>query len=447
MNDTRKPDEQSKDNTPDQQPPVTDDAGNSTTAKPEVAGSTSTDNAAEKASSESPSDAKNEAAAATPAEQTTEQSKTPQAQQQPQPSAASTPPSSPAATRKQPAGWPGKLGLLLSLVALGGVGYLYWQGWQLKQESSSAQASLNQQVETALANARAEVADRVGGVSQQLGSLQAQAQAEKQNIDQLQQRLTDAIKQVNATRDTSREDWLLAEAEYLLRLANQRVLMEQTANGALTLLKATDNILRESDDVALYNVRQALAEDIAALEAVPVLDTEGTYLKLAAINRQVDDLRVTPVTDKRKLPSMLEEITPEAVEQSWTEGAAAAWNKAVDKFEKLVVIQHRDEPVEPLMSPEQTYYLQQNLHLMLEQAQLALLQRKQQAFDASLDKAENWISTYFDQKDATSQALLRALEEMSALNIAPELPDISGSLKALKEHLREMARLKQEAGQ
>lgn len=427
MNDTRKPEEQTQDNTPDQQLPVidnektgdadrsdsTDTGADTATAGAVAAGSEATDSGKQSAPPESKREKK-----------------------QPSPSAA-----------KQPSGWPGKLALLLALIALSATGFLYWQGQQLKQSSNSEQTNLSRQVETALANARADVADRVGSVSRQLGSLQAQAEAEKKNIDQLQQRLTDAIKQVNATRETSREDWLLAESEYLLRLANQRVLMEQTANGALTLLKATDNILRESDDVALYNVRQALAEDIAALEAVPTLDTEGTYLKLAAINRQVDNLRVIPVTDKRKLPSMLEEITPDSVEKSWTEGAAAAWSKAVGKFEKLVVIQHRDEPVEPLMSPEQTYYLQQNLHLMLEQAQLALLQRKQQAFDASLEKASNWIATYFDAKDATSQSLLRALNEMSQLDIAPELPEISGSLKALKDHLREMARLKQEAGQ
>ncbi|KEA63475.1 HemX -like protein [Marinobacterium lacunae] len=431
MNDTRKPEEQTQDNTPDQQPTDTEKDVGSTADAPPAAATASTSE---------------------PSQSSTDSTKKPDTQSAPatstKPVSEPSPPAKkPPTPPRQGSGWAGKLALFCSIVALAGVAYLFWQGWQLKQTNASNQSSLTQQVETALANARADVADRVGGVSRQLGSLQAQAEAEKQNIDQLQQRLTDAIKQVNATRETSREDWLLAEAEYLLRLANQRVLMEQTANGALSLLKATDNILRESDDVALYNVRQALAEDIAALEAVPLLDTEGTYLKLAALNRQVDDLRVTPITDKRKLPSMLEEITPESVEQSWTEGAAAAWNRAVDKFEKLVVIQHRDEPIEPLMSPEQTYYLQQNLHLMLEQAQLALLQRKQQAFDASLDKASRWIDTYFDEKDATSQALLRALKELSALNIAPELPDISGSLKALKEHLREMARLKQEAGQ
>ncbi|WP_027853303.1 uroporphyrinogen-III C-methyltransferase [Marinobacterium litorale] len=357
------------------------------------------------------------------------------------------PPPSPPKAEKQGATWPGKLALVLALVAVGGVGYLAWEGWQLKQTSASTRTAITQQVETALANTKADVADRIGSMNQQLGSLQSRAQADKQNIEQLQQRLTDAIKQVNATRETSRTDWLMAEAEYLLRLANQRVLMEQTATGALTLLKATDDILRESDDVALYPVREALANDIAALEAVPVLDVEGVYLKLAAMNRQVDDLRLTPITDRRKLPSMLEEITPESVEKTWTEGAAAAWGKAMDKFEKLVVIQHRDEPVEPLLSPEQTYYLQQNLHLMLEQAQLALLQRKQQAFDASLEKASQWIGNYFNEEDATTQALLRGIGELNATNVAPELPDISGSLKALKGHLRDMARLKQEAGQ
>lgn len=347
---------------------------------------------------------------------------------------------------KNSATWPGKLGLLLSIVALGGTGYLYWQGWQLQQSTNSNRSELTQQVETSLAKADASVADRIAGVSQQLGQLQARSDAGQKNIEELQNRLTDAIKQVSATREVSRKDWLLAEAEYLLRLANQRVLMEQTASGALQLLKATDNILRESDDVSLYEVRKALAQDIAALEAVPVLDSEGVYLKLAALNQQVDALRVIPLTDKRKLPTLLEEITPETVEKSWSEGARAAWNKAMDKFEKLVVIQHRDEPVEPLLSPEQTYYLQQNLHLMLEQAQLALLQRKQQSFDTSLEKAERWISTYFDPKDATSTALVRGIAELKGLKVAPELPDISASLTSLKAYLSEMARLKQEAG-
>ena len=340
--------------------------------------------------------------------------------------------------------WPGKLALLLSVVTLGGGAYLYWEGWQLKQQNSQQQSLVTQQVETALANGRAEAAEAVANVSQQLGQLQARAEADKTNIDELQNRLTLSIQQVTADADVSRKDWLLAEVEYLLRLANQRVLMEQTATGALNLLKSADESLRETDDVTLYDVRKALAEDITALEAVPTLDTEGVFLKLAALNRQVDDLRVTPITDKRKLPALLEEITPESVEQTWGEDLKASWNKAMDKVDQLIVIQHHDEPVKPLMSPEQTFFLQQNLHLMLEQAQMALLQRKQQAYDASLDKASHWIGTHFDADNATSQAMLRGLSELQQINVAPELPDISGSLNSLKDYLRQMQALRAE---
>lgn len=440
MNETRKPDNAAS-------APEAQEAPTQSGEQPEVTATAKSATSDDTAASEQPAapstPANGPATAATGSPTKTDSSAKPTAS-----SGGNTPPpTTPATPQKTPAGWPGKLALLLALIALIAVGWLYWQGWQLQQRTASLDSDVNDRVNAELSAVTRRVDQELGSVSSQLSALQSQAQTEQQNVQQLQQRLTDAIKQVNARRETSRSNWLLAEAEYLLRLANQRILMEQTASGALTLLKATDEILHEVDDVSLYDVRQALAEDIAALEAVPALDIEGVYLKLAALNKQVDALRVTPVTDKRQLPSMLEEITPEAVEETWTAGAQAAWNRALEKFEKLVVIQHRDEPVEPLLSPEQTYYLQQNLHLMLEQAQLALLQRKQQAFDAALEKAEQWISTYFDARDATTQALLRGIGELADTEVSPTLPDISGSLKALQDYLREMTRLKQEAGQ
>jgi uroporphyrin-3 C-methyltransferase len=77
---------------------------------------------------------------------------------------------------------------------------------------------------------------------------------------------------------------------------------------------------------------------------------------------------------------------------------------------------------------------------------MALLQRKQQAFDSSLSKAQEWIATHFDPKDATTIALLTGLAELSEVNVAPELPDISGSLSSLKDYLGRMQQLR-EGGQ
>lgn len=350
----------------------------------------------------------------------------------------------PVAKEKQRATWPGKLALPISIIALGAAGYLYWLSLQQSSSVEQNNAAIKSEISSSLNEARGSLDQTIASMNQKLGQLQAQSQADKNNIDELQKRLTKSIKQVTAQQKTSRKDWLLAEVEYLLRLANQRVLMEQTADGAIKLLKSADKILQETDDVSIYEVRKALAADIAALEAVPALDTEGVFLKLGALNNQVPNLRLIPISEQHKLPDLLEEVTPDVVSESWTAGLEASWGKAVDKLDKLVVIQHRDEPIEPLLSPEQSYYLQQNLHLMLEQAQLALLQRKQASFDASLAKAHGWVGTYFEPKDGTTQSLLRSIEELQSVKVTAEIPDISGSLRTLKGYLTQMTKLKEQ---
>ncbi|WP_020682434.1 uroporphyrinogen-III C-methyltransferase [Marinobacterium rhizophilum] len=358
----------------------------------------------------------------------------------------SPPPSDKDTPKKATSGarWPALAALLLSLVALVLVAFLGWQGWQWQQSNVQALQQIGEQAQSIQTESQAQLTQELDSLQQQMAALQSQAQTDKSGIDALQERLTQSIQQVMSRQQSTRKDWLLAEVEYLLRLANQRVLMEQTADGALKLLKSADLILKETDDVSIYEVRKALAADIAALEAVPRLDTEGAFLQLGALNTQVDRLSLIPITNKRELPALLEQITPDSVSQSWTQGLKASWSDAIDKFEQLIVIQHRDEPVEPLLSPEQHFFLQQNLHLMLEQAQLALLQRKQNAYDSALSKSENWIDTYFDPQDSTTNALLRGIAELKQLQVAPEIPDISGSLNTLKAYLEHMTKLKQE---
>ncbi len=343
---------------------------------------------------------------------------------------------------KQRATWPGKLALPLSIIALGAAGYLYWLSLQQNNLQDQNNAAISSQIETSVNQASSSLEQRIANLNQKLSQLEKQSRSDLENIDELQNRLTLTIQQVKSTQSASRNEWLLAEVEYLLRLANQRVLMEQTATGALKLLKSADKILQETDDTSIYKVRKALAADIEALEAVPALDTEGVFLKLGALNTQVPNLRLIPISKQHKLPELLEEVTPETVSDSWSAGLETSWGKAMDKLDKLVVIQHRDEPIKPLLSPQQTYYLQQNLHLMLEQAQLALLQRKQASYDASLKKAHDWVNTYFEKEDGVTQGLLRGITELQTVQVTAEMPDISGSLRSLKSYLAEMAKLK-----
>lgn len=333
--------------------------------------------------------------------------------------------------------WVAVIALLLALAALALVGFGYYR---IQNLHAATQAELNGlQASVSQSRDAAEQARRTASdLSSEVTQVRQQLNDKQQSVDELQDRLTRSMQQISKMQGTSRRDWLLAEVEYLLRLANQRVLMESSAKEALVLLKSADKILQETDDVSIYNVRKALAQDIAELEAVPRLDVEGVFLKLAALNEQVDQLRQVPVTDKGELPDMLKGITPDSVEESWNDGLRASWNRAMEKLGQLVVVQRRDEPVEPLLSPEQNYFLQQNLHLMLEQAQLALLQGKQASYETSIDKATRWIRTYFEADDATTQALLKGLNGLKGVQVSPPLPDISDSLQALKGYLADM---------
>ncbi len=339
--------------------------------------------------------------------------------------------------QKQKRSWIGFLAFLIAVCALAVTGYGYQQLQQIKVDLAERSAAFNSDLQSNK-QASNQAIQKAVSVEGKLQQVSRQIQTQQSGMTELQDRLTRGMQQVSKINGNSRKDWLLAEVEYLLRLANQRVLMEQSPAEALAMLQSADKILKETDDVSIYNIRKALAKDITALEAVPKLDIDGMFLKLAAISDQIANLRQTPITDKRKVPNLVDGITSEAVAQSINDGLESSWNQALDKLSKLVVIQHNDEPVEPLMSPAQNYFLRQNLHLMLEQAQLALLQGQQASYNTSLKKAQNWISTYFEEKDATTQALLKELKVLSSANVAPAMPNIANSLIVLKDYLAKL---------
>jgi uroporphyrin-3 C-methyltransferase len=310
-------------------------------------------------------------------------------------------------------------------------------------------ADLEQLINNATANAdsaKAAATSAAGNltkITNDISALQS-AETEKANeINDLQDRLTKSIQQAEAAglKNNSRKDWLLAEVEYLLRLANQRVLMEKTPIGALALLESADKILQQTDDVSIFSVRKALAADIAALSVVHNIDQEGLYLKLDALNEQINNLKLVPVTDKKKLPQILDDVASDAA-QANESNMAKIWDKMSSKLAKLVVISHRDSAIEPLLSPAQQAGLLQNLHILFEQAQLALLQSKQAPYLKSLEKAQLIINTYFQANDGTTKGLLKGLQELQQETISVELPSIAGSLNTLKSYLKQGTALK-----
>ena len=332
------------------------------------------------------------------------------------------------ATPKKPAApkaGPGMaLWLLTLVVALGSIGLsvFLWQG-------DAAQQKNLQQSQADIAGAIQRVdthADNNRNLQRQLDQQQQQWQ---QAIENLQLQISSQQKRLLSLSTTDRDDWLLAEAEYLMRLANQRLLMGKEVNGALELLKAADSIVKELDDSALYSVREALANDMANLRAAVTLDIEGHYLQLSALAQQAETLQLI------KLPE-LAVAEPEApVVDTWQQRLAVGFKAALDKLSSYIQITRRDDVYQPLLAPEYEAAVRQYVRLMFEQAQMASLAGKQTLYEDSLAKAHHWLSTYYTLDKTATAPLIARIEILKQQQVAVSLPDISSSLRALKTYI------------
>lgn len=316
---------------------------------------------------------------------------------------------------------------LLALLLLAAVAALAWTGWQqvrlAEVRATTLQALVQQQQEQLM---QLERRQQSGLERAERGLEQASGQ-----IRQLDRQVAHTARQVLEMGAKGRTDWLVAEAEYLLRLANQRLRMERDPQGALAILKAADEVLAETDDVALYPVRRQLAQEILSLEGVGSLDRTGLFLRLEAMNQAVDQLQQR-LDDQE--PS--EELAVQTETSPETGGFRETLSGLWQELRQLVIIRRLDQPAEPLLPPEDIFFLRQNLRLMLQQAELALLEKNQALYDASLGKAFEWVKRYFTSPvpgdNAVAQAFLNNLESLRRVNVSPELPDISESLRLLK---------------
>ncbi|MEH6357965.1 MAG: uroporphyrinogen-III C-methyltransferase [Pseudomonadales bacterium] len=315
-------------------------------------------------------------------------------------------------------GW---LALLIALLALAGVAYGLWIQQQEKQAKGIQESRLNQSQLVDSFKSSTQV------LSSQVQGFISTSENQQQRLSELQTQLQATNRQIGEVTQVSRRSWMLAEAEYLLRLANQRLLMERETVSALALLNSADQILISVAEPGLFEIRETLARETAALRAVAHLDVEGVFVKLAALSEQVESLALlTPEEDV--------DAAQQAAEVAVTAEENSVFEAALERFNDMVIVRHRDEPLAPLLAPEQHYYIQQNLRLMLEQAQLALLQRSPGVYTRSLEKAAGWVDEYF-QLNETAQALLVSLRELQQLHVDPELPNISKSLSLLKAYL------------
>jgi uroporphyrin-3 C-methyltransferase len=306
-----------------------------------------------------------------------------------------------------------KLALLSSLIIAGGIYYLW-------QEHTKALHDQQQQ----LTQLQTVVKDQ----SEAQGQFDQAVKEELGKLHERQQVLKDAVTELLKTNRHLRHEWLVAEAEYLVNLAGHRLILARDANTAITALKAADDRLREAGDPSLIVLRKALAEDISALEAVTLPDTAGLSLKLSTMVQDVDDLPL--LTPEPETAARQQSGPTKPNIENWRELPAAMW----EDMKKLVIIRDHQGPIKPLLSPEQHFFLSQNLKLQLEQARLALLNGENAIYHERLDTVQTWLHNWFDLENNRNMHMLDRLKELQAIDVQPSLPELTRTYQAFQAY-------------
>jgi uroporphyrin-3 C-methyltransferase len=222
----------------------------------------------------------------------------------------------------------------------------------------------------------------------------------------------------------NRDEWVLAEVEGILTTAAQQLQLAGNVRAALIALEAADKRLARADRPSLIPLRKVINADIDRLKALPAVDVPGLALKLDNLIAAVETLPLAA------------ESRPEEPAPPSARPAAGFWSRLTGEFwrdlKDLLRVRVADTPEVPLLAPQQSWFLRENLKLKLLSARLALLSRDDAAFRADLATAGKWLNQHFDGKAKVVLTATATLKQLGESELALKLPDLADSLEAVR---------------
>ena len=329
------------------------------------------------------------------------------------------------------------LSLIVAAVALAAVAWLAMTRPPVAEpyvQDTSAVSALEAQVAAAERSMK-QLRDRLEALgnrdvvsSRELADIQQQMERRVQLYESLPGRMDNVEDTMAAIRGIStgvRDTWLLAEAEYYMQIANAQLQLAGNPHLARLALLQADERIRQLANPALTNIRRTLATELQALESMNRSDIEGITLTLASLADVVESL------------PMRSDVTPTTADAVAHDEELSGYDRAVESLRStmsgVVSVRRTDENIRPLIAPESAYFLRANLALQLQTARLALLRSEKAVFQQSLDDAASWLGEFYDPDSAQVQGAQKTISEIRESMIDIETPDISESLRQLRQ--------------
>ncbi len=257
-----------------------------------------------------------------------------------------------------------------------------------------------------------ELVRELGGRLGLLESRYAETQNQRAALEALYQEMS-----------SSRDQMALAEVEQMLLIAGQQLQLSANVKAALIAMQQAESRLQRP---AFAGLKKRIDQDIARLRALPSIDVPAINMRLDGVIGAVDKLALEQ--DVRVQPQQAVAANPE--EGVWKR----FWHELWQETRRMIRIENTERQEIPLLSPREAFFLRENLKLRLLSARMALLTRDQVTFRRDMKTAQEWLKRYFDIRSDDAAQALDTLQKLAGSNIAVDMPDISGSLEAVRNY-------------
>lgn len=299
--------------------------------------------------------------------------------------------------------WVAIIFCLLGIIGVGGAfGYFYLQ---LSQATFSSAKNV-----THLQNTLTRTQNEIIVLQQAAQKSQALSQQQEQ-----------IIADWRAAQKGDLDKWHVAEAQYLVKLANDHLQFTHDVAMAKVLLERADQTLKDLQNPDLLAIRQSITSDLANVKAAPPVEVTELYLQLSALNNQIDQLTLPTTPLKANAAS----TQPATNLPWWKQELYQTWNA----LREMVIVRRNETNALPLVLPEEKTFLYQNLHAQIADAMWAVLHHNAAVYQASLTRATKWIQTYFVENDKLTQTMMQSLQTLQKMNIQVASINLSNTLQ------------------
>lgn len=225
----------------------------------------------------------------------------------------------------------------------------------------------------------------------------------------------------------SRDENLVVDMESAVRLAQQQAQLTGSVEPLLAALKSAQDRVERAAQPRLAQVQRAIARDIARIAGATVSDTPTLLARIDELLRMADEL---------PLANAVAEVNASgSLKRESNEGSPGWWGRlrkvVGDEARSLLRVTRIEQPDAALLSPEQSFFVRENLKLKLLSARLGILARQLESARADMAAAANALNKYFDPTSRKTQAAASLLHQVQSQMKTMELPRVDETLAAM----------------